>query len=334
MTTNFTGWINDPLQVQAYLDERAAQGQPAGIYAAKPDLSGYWAKLVAAGVRAVLLYQAEEEILGDYLPAIFQRRGTCVAQATFRAIETTYFDALAERRISGRRVRVASETIYAGGRVNVGRGQLGPSHPWGCNCRDCPDGLVGAWAAKYVHDFGVAPRGVYGEIDLSQPREDLAIAWASPTRGVPRELLAASQAYRCDAYHVPTAEALADVLAARYAAAMCSTHEQSGRRDANGECGYFGPVAHCEAITGVYVAVGWDGNPATLYEHTGFVDQQSWGNVPIGPDVLRYYGGSAKLREGAYGTRLPAVRKRMATGETWAFRLRDGFRASSVSEMV
>lgn len=334
MSAYATGWVNDPLAVQSYLQFRAKSGDTADVMTAKPALDGFWRQIVGSGLRCVLLYQAEEEVLGHFLPAIFQRRGTCVMQGTFRAIETSYFDALAERRITGRRVQVASETIYPGGRVNVGKGQLGPSHPWGCNCERCPDGLVGAWAAKYVHGFGVIPRGVYGSIDLSQPREDLAIAWAAPDRGVPRELLALSQAYRCDAYHVPTAEALADVTAARFASAICSTHQQSDRRDDNGECGYIGSTAHCEAITGVYVRSSWDGNPATLYEHTGFVDQQSWGQIPGGPDVLRYFKGSAKLREGAYGTPLPAMRKRMATGETWAFRMRDGFRAKSLTESI
>lgn len=327
-----TGWINSPREVGAYLDRRSALGIPASIGAARPDLQGYWRQIVEAGVRCVLLYQAEEEILGDFLPAIYQRRGTCVMQGTSRAIETTLFDQLAERRITGRRVQLASETIYPGGRVNVGRGQLGPSHHWGCTCRRCPDGLVGAWAAEYVHDFGVIPRGQYGSIDLTQPREDLAIEWAAPGRGVPAELLTASAPYKCDAYHVPTAAALADVTAARYASAICSTHRQSDRRDANGECDYAGTTAHCEAITGVYVRPSWDGNPATVYAHTGFVDQQSWGAIPSGPDVLRYFGGAAKLREGAYGVPMGAMVKRITTGETWALRLRDGFRAKSLKE--
>ncbi len=71
-----------------------------------------------------------------------------------------------------------------------------------------------------------------------------------------------------------------------------------------------------------------------MYEHTGLVDQQSWGAVPSGTDTLRYFGGAAKLREGAYGTPLPAVRKRIATGETWAFRVCDGFRAKSLMEAI
>lgn len=334
MVQESTGWINNPRLVREYLDERQQQGQPARIAAAKPELSGFWRQTVESGIYAVLLYEAEKYLQGQYAPAIYQRRGTCVMQGTFRAIETGYWWAIRKGVIVANSSQIVSETIYAGGRVNVGKGQLGASHHWGCNCGRCPDGLVGAWAAKYVHDYGVLARGVYGEYDLTTPREDLAIAWAAPQRGVPSELLTASATHRCDAYHIGDGPELADVIAAGYGAAVCSTHRQADRRDENGECGYAGSTAHCESFTGVYLRPSWDGRPETIYDHTGFVDQQSWGNVPAGPDILRIYRGTAQLRQGAYGTPMRAVRSRLATGETWAFQLRDGFRASSLQEAV
>jgi hypothetical protein len=318
-----TGWIENKPAVQQYLAAREAAGNSAILANARPDLKGNWKRTVESGVFSVLLYQAEESLLGHYLPADYQKRGTCVGRGTYRAVQTGYWDAVCERRITGKAEHIAYEPIYAGGRVNIGRGGCGSG-----------DGCVGAWAAQWCHDFGVIPRAAYNGIDLTSDREDLAVAWGAPGRGVPSDLLKAGAAHKCDAYHVADAADLADVVSARYACAICSTHQQTDRRDENGECGYKGSTAHCESIVGVYMRPSWNGNPATIYENTGFVDQQSWGNIPSGPDTLKIYKGTAKLREGAYGTTMQAVRSRIVTGETWAFRLRDGFRASSLTEAV
>lgn len=317
-----TGWINDHAAVAAYIAERRYAGIPCEIGAARPDLQGFWRKTVESGVFAVLLFQSELDVLGEYLPADYQRRGTCVARGTYRAVQTSYWHAISEARIVALAERVAYEPIYGGSRVNVGGGQLSG------------DGSIGAWAAKWVHDYGVVERGKFGSVDLTQDQEELACRWGTRGVGVPREIISAAAAHKCDAYNVPSGNALADVTAAGYASAICSSHMQSGTRDQNGECGYAGPTAHCEAIVGVYLRSSWDGNLATIYDHTGFVDQQSWGNTPGGPDVLRFWKGDAKLRQGAYGTPMKALRARLATGETWAFRLRDGWRADSLKGSV
>lgn len=322
MTQFATGWISNPQAVAGYIRKRVDAGVPCAIGDARPDLKGFWPRLVQSGIFSVLLYEAEFSVLGEYLPADFQKRGTCVGRGTYRAVQTGYWDAIAERRIHGIAEQIAYEPIYGGSRVNVGGGQLGG------------DGSVGAWAAEWCHDFGVIPRGVYGEFDLTRDREDLAVKWGQRGVGVPQSLRAASIGHKCDAYHVADAHDLADVTAARYASAICSTHQQSDHRDANGECSYQGSTSHCEAIVGVYLRPSWDGNQATIYDHTGFVDQQSWGATPGGPDILRMHGSTAKLRQGAYGTPMPAMRKRIKTGETWAFQLRDGWVSESLTEAV
>lgn len=317
-----TGWREDAPAVRAFLAERRHAGNPCEFGSARPDLNGYWKSRVLSGCYAILPYEAERYLLGEYLPADYQRRGTCVGRGSYRAIQTTYWHALWERRASGRAERIAYEPIYAGGRVNIGRGVIRG------------DGLVGAWAAQYADEIGVVARGIYGGIDLTKDREDLATQWGEPGAGVPSEIIQASATHKCDIYHVQSAEQLADVTAAGFASAICSTHRQADQRDENGECAYAGPTAHCEAIVGVYMRPSWDGRPETIYYHTGFVDQQSWGNTPSGNDALRIYRGEAKLRQGAYGTRMQAIEKRISTGETWAFRLRDGFRSGSLSETV
>lgn len=317
-----TGWINKPEDVAAYIAERAFAGAPCAIVDARPDLKGFWGRLVQSGIFHVMLFQAEYALLGEYLPADLQHRGTCVGRGTYRAVQTSYWDAIRERRISGKPEKIAYEPIYAGSRVAIGRGQLGND-----------DGSCGVWAAQWVHDFGVIARGRYSGIDLTRDREDLAVDWGY-RQGVPDEIKFASASHKCDVYNVSDANDLADVTAARYASAICSSHKQASRRDENGECSYECPTAHCEAIVGVYMRPTWDGRPETIYGHTGFVDQQSWGNVPSGNDVLRVYRDAIKLRQGAYGTTIHDIRQRLPTGETWAFSLRDGFRGDTLSEMV
>lgn len=284
-----------------------------------------WARKVSSigriPVHGVTVYNLEVEEEHSYIVSGLAVHN-CVGRGSYRAIQTTYWHALWERRTSGRAERIAYEPIYAGGRVNIGRGVIRG------------DGLVGAWAAQYADEIGVVARGIYGGIDLTRDREDLATQWGEPGAGVPNEIIQASATHKCDIYQVQSAEQLADVTAAGFASAICSTHRQADQRDENGECAYAGPTAHCEAIVGVYMRPSWDGRPDTIYQHTGFVDQQSWGNTPSGTDSLRVYGASAKLRQGAYGTRMQAIEKRIATGETWAFRLRDGFRSGSLTEAV
>lgn len=321
ITNNPTGWIDNPQAVRDYLAARSAAGAPAGVMQARPDLSGFWRRTVECGIYAVLLYEAEESLLGHYLPADHQRAGTCVGRGSRRAVQTTYWDALSERRMSGSPLEISYEAGYGWARVDKGRGAIRG------------DGCVGAWYAWALHEIGALPRGVHAGIDLTKDREDLAVSWGN--RGVPEELKQIAAPYKCDAYNVEDASDLADVTAARYASAICSTHQQSDRRDNNGECAYQGPTAHCEAIVGVYLRATWDGNPETIYDHTGFVDQQSWGNTPSGPDILRFHNGDAKLREGAYGTPMKAMRSRIKTGETWAFRLRDGFvKSRTLAEVI
>src|SRR5437763_1529398 len=69
---------------------------------------------------------------------------------------------------------LAQEVIYGGSRVEVGGGRLRG------------DGSVGAWAAKFVHDYGVVPRGVHGRYDLSRYDERRCREYGA--RGVPGDL--------------------------------------------------------------------------------------------------------------------------------------------------
>jgi hypothetical protein len=54
---------------------------------------------------------------------------------------------------------ICPEIIYGGSRVEVGGGRISG------------DGSIGAWAAKWVKDWGLVPRGVYGNLDVTTYNE-------------------------------------------------------------------------------------------------------------------------------------------------------------------
>jgi len=283
--------------------------------AAQPSLTGYWRSLTERGETGVFLQDAESELFGRTLPAENQKRGTCVSRGTMRAVRDSYYWSIVERDEIARPVDLCFETIYGGSRVQIGKGRLGSG-----------DGSVGAWGAQYVHDFGLLPRGVYGGIDLSQPREDLAVEWGLPNEGVPPVLIAPGREHLVGACHFcPTVEAIADAIAAGYGVAYCS-NVIWGDRDQYGMARPVTSGGHCEEVCGVFTGQRGD---------LCFVRQQSWGSRPNGPDVLTYAGGTKRLRQGSYGCFAEDMARGLRSGgEAWAFGHVTGWRPNSLAEAL
>lgn len=312
---NLLGWHRDDAAVEAFCQALDDRGTPAVFSAAQPELTGYWRHLVSRGVTGVYLQDAEERLFGRHLPAENQARGTCTSRGTFRACQDAWYWSLSQRGEIGRPVRLAFEPIYAGSRVQIGRGRLGRG-----------DGSVGAWAAQFVHDYGLLERGRYGSIDLTEPREDLSVEWGLPGAGVPAELLNASRSHLVGACHFcPTVEAIADAVAAGFAVAYCSNLLWSDR-DANGMARPDATGGHCEEVCGVFTG---------LHGDLCFVRQQSWGARSNGPDSLRYAGGTKKLRQGSYGAYADDLARGLrGGGEAWSFGAIHGWRPDAVADVL
>lgn len=303
-----TGWVRNDAAVAAYLHERQTSGDPAVFAAAQPELSGHWQRLVMKGVYGVFAHTAEMKLFGKFLPADGQRRGTCVARGTYRAIQDAYWWAINEGLIVGEPKRLAYEPIYAGARVNIGKGSLGHG-----------EGAVGAWAARWVHDYGVNLREKIGNIDLTEDREEWAVDWGAPGRGVPQALIAAARGYTVRSFNSNSLSQSADALAAGYFGEMCSEWE-FGSRNANGMASYRRPTNHCEESSGVFMLPDWDGRAETVYQYTGIARQQSWDDQPGGPQSLLIYGGHREpLRQGEYGITGTDYNRALRTGEAWHF---------------
>ena len=69
---------------------------------------------------------------------------------------------------------LAPEVIYGGSRVEIGGGRIRG------------DGSIGAWAARWVRDYGVVPRGLHGSHDLRLYDENRCRDYGR--RGVPDDL--------------------------------------------------------------------------------------------------------------------------------------------------
>lgn len=290
------GAVIDEAATDAVCMVFAQRGQEPMFADAKPALKGY-----GAG-KSVFLWTAEEKLWNATLPAEFQNRGTCVSRGTKTACQDSYNWSISHESIGGKTL-LAYEPIYGGARIQIGRGQLGKS-----------DGAIGAYAAQYVHDYGLLARGKYGTIDLSSSggNEELAVIWGAPGHGTPASLVAESSAYKVSScMRCATTDDIADCLAAGYGVAFCSNTIWGAQRDSDGMCRPSGSGGHCEAMRGVFV--DWKGRRC-------FVRQQSWGEHPNGNPYVRVMGGRlVKLPQGAYGAFEGDVASALRDGECWAF---------------
>lgn len=300
---NLLGCFIDHRITDAFCLALATEGEEPLFDDAQPHLQGY-------GVgRSVFLWEAEEhpKIWGRTLPADSQRSGTCVSRGTYRACQDSLYWSMIFGDGIGKPVTLAYESIYGGSRINVGKGRLGSG-----------DGSYGAWAAQYVHDFGLLPRGQYGSIDLTKSNEELSVTWGTPRHGVPASILAESAAYKAAAcFRCTTTADIRDSIAAGYGVAFCSNvlwqvpDGQSTRRNEDGMCRPVSTGGHCEAIRGVFVdAKG----------RTCFVRQQSWGDYPRGGGRLKLADGrEVELPMGCYGAFEGDVADALKDGEAWSF---------------
>ncbi len=306
-----TGCYYFPQETAAYVLRRQADGIPCDV--GQLGVDGAWQRLVERGVYGVFAGEVERELRGEESPVRSQNRGTCDSQGTAQGCQDTItYKIQVHGAVGLKDIDISAETIYALGRSVGGNRYYTPA---GNNPRN--DGMAGVHSSIAVHKWGVLKRGVYGGIDMSVPRESWGVEWADRW-SIPQELM--RHLVPMDACQkIETGQELADMSASGFFGKICSTWQFDDLRDENGECQYQGPTAHSESYAGVYVRKSWDGNPATLLSHTGIVRRQSWNGVPNGPDILRHYKGTYKLRRGEYGIRLQDAVAALRTMEAWGY---------------
>ena len=190
------------------------------------------------GPENVYLWESARTVTGDVLPARDQRSvGSCVGFATASAIEHLSCVQIEEGEAAEYR-DLAPEVIYGGSRVEVGGGRIRG------------DGSIGAWAAKWVRDYGVVPRGIHGKHDLRLYDENRCRDYGR--RGVPDDLepLAKEHPVRGVA-NVRSWEECRAAIQSGYPVLVCSSQGFTMDRDEEGFCNPRGRWYHAMAVIGV-----------------------------------------------------------------------------------
>lgn len=284
------GWVDDPEAVEevaAGLEYPSFGETPAG---AIPE---------AELPENVFLWDAARKVLGKLLPPRNQGKvGSCVSFGTNRAIEYTALSEIARGEQEEYR-EIAEEVTYAGSRVEVGGGRIRG------------DGSIGAWAAKFVNQWGVVDRAIHGKFDLRQYSEQRCREWGSS--GVPTELEQVTRNYPVKTTTlVKTIEEAKKALAQGYGISVCSSQGFSFTRNSFGIAQPSGVWNHCMAVAGY----------ANISGRTYFRIDNSWGASAHRGMV----GPGDPGPEGFYCDEITFV-KMLKMNDTWAFSSVQGFPA-------
>lgn len=210
------------------------------------------------------LWDAARKVLGGLLPPRNQLKvGSCVAFGTARAVEYTMLCEIARGEPESY-LDLAEEVIYGGSRVEVGGGKIRG------------DGSIGAWAARWVRDWGLVNRGIHAGIDLREYNETRCRQYGST--GVPSDLeFIAKQFPVRTITQVKTTLDARKALAQGYGISICSMVGFEMTRNAKGISQRSGKWAHCMCVAGY----------ATIDGKMFYRIDNSWGanahRGPVGP---------------------------------------------------
>jgi hypothetical protein len=197
-------------------------------------------RAVLAGDEDVFLWRAVRKAAGlppDRYPNVNQGPvGSCVGAGNKHCVDVLQAVQIA----AGARAEwkpVSVEVIYAGSRVEVGGGRIRG------------DGSVGAWAAKWLKDYGVVPMEQVGPHDLSSYSPSRARSWGRT--GVPDDLEPAARQHPVKGTAlVKSWQDVDRAIRQGYPVAVCSDQGFSMDRDREGFADRQGRWAHCMAIVG------------------------------------------------------------------------------------
>lgn len=249
------GWVNDPEAVEsvvAQLPYRSFADTPAFGFL-DSDMPDH-----------VYLWEAAIEVTGKLLPPFNQGAiGSCVSFGTNRAIEYTMCVEIMKQKTEEFQ-HIVQEITYGGSRVEVGKGGIRG------------DGSIGAWAAKFVRDWGIVARGKYNKYDLSTYSESTCREFGKS--GVPSDLEVEAKKHPVkETVMVTTWDQAKKALVQGYGIAICSGQGFSMRRGENGIAKASGSWAHCMCLCGFTTIDG---------KEYGRIDN-SWGpnahTGPVGP---------------------------------------------------
>lgn len=274
-----------------------------------PVFSDIWTPIKGTGKgKIVVLTDIIEKVTGKFETRV-QTIGDCVSMGTALGVDIAkavdiYIKGDFEEWIA----ETSTEEIYAGGRIIIGRGGIGYN-----------DGCVGAWAAKFINQYGALPRGKYGNVDTTKYSGERARLWGRPNSGPPTSLIEECKKHPISITSlVKTAEEARDLIANGYPIAVCSNQGFGNRRDSEGFSNPEGSWAHCMCAVGTRD----DGRPGILL-------QNSW--------PKSWIAGPKKFNqaEGSFWVDFETFERRMLSqSDSWAISGYTGFEPKEINTRI
>lgn len=292
------GWIDDPGKVEEVMSTLPF-----------PVFQEVWEPIKDTGKgKRILLYEFIRTACGGKFPNRRQTVGDCVSQGAAYAVDAVKsVDIVINKEFEEWVAETATEDIYAGSRVQIGGGRIRG------------DGSIGAWAARYVSEYGALPRGKYGNVDLTTYSGSKARSWGRRGAGVPSSLIPlAKQHPILTVSQVKTYEEVRDLVANGYAVTIASNQGFSSKRDKDGFARPQGSWAHQMSILGV----------DDEYKRPGVLVQNSWGTWNGGPK-------RHNQPDGSFWVDADEIQRRvLSRGDSWAFSGYEGFKPKKLNTRI
>lgn len=292
------GWVDQPKSV-----EKVMEDLPFPVFA---DVHS---QIKDSGKgKTTLLYEIVRKVSGSF-PIRNQTIGDCVSMGCAYAVDVIKaVDIYINKDFEEWIAETATEDIYSGSRVITGKGQIRG------------DGSVGAWAARYLNEYGALARQKYGSIDLSKYDGNRAKTWGAPGNGPPKELMSFIKQHQIETIsQVKTYAEVRDLIANGYAVTIASSQGFTNKRDVDGFAKPSGKWQHQMSILACDDAFK---RPAVLV-------QNSWGpNWITGPKRHNQPDGSFWVEAD------DIERYILRSGDCWAFSGYKGFKPQKLNARI
>jgi hypothetical protein len=271
-----TGWIDDPDAVKAIISENNVRQVS--------ELIGPTDTSDRRQITDLTIYL--EKVYGERWYLNQGSCGSCVAFGAALACDTLVAIEIVERSMNKPTGRTDPMSIYWGSRVEIGGNRL-----WG-------QGSVGAWAAKWLKDYGVLTQAEYPGCDLSTYSAAVCCG-PNANRGVPNELESIARQHPVKDYaQCKTFEDLTRAIESGYPVTVASNQGFTRKRDAKGFAKPSGNWGHQMVIVGV------------RHDIPGALIANSWGAY--------FTGGPDKLSPACFWTDDTTVSRMLRQGDSFA----------------
>lgn len=300
---NLGGWNHNPVAVGKILDSLP-----------HPLFGPVGSSIKESGKdKVVLLYDCVIKILGKFNVRT-QSGPDCVSFGAAAAVDNVKaVEIILKHQLEEWIAETSTEDIYGGSRINIGKGQLGND-----------GGSYGAWAAKYVQNYGTLVRIKYNNYDLTKYDYGKSSRWGSPGGGVPEELLDIAKNHTIKTVSlISTYEEARDALANGYAVTIASNQGFSNVRDKEGFAAPAGNWAHQMVLIGVD-----DIGQGCSKRRPGCLVQNSWGVWNSGPKRHNQPDGSFWVDADVLESNI------LSKGDSWAFSDYEGFPPKKINTRI